>query len=79
MYVYFYESIFFKQIYSYSFHICKLNNLKVIDNLYFLMFDLNFIINVSFFKTERVRPGSPSGRPVVSWYHRRTPAGWRPH
>jgi hypothetical protein len=34
MYVYFYESIFHDKIYSYSFHIWKLNNLKVIDDLY---------------------------------------------
>ena len=34
IYVYFYKS-FFKQIYSYNFNICKLNNLKVIDDLYF--------------------------------------------
>ena len=26
--------VFSRQIYSYNFHICKLNNLKVIDNLY---------------------------------------------
>ena len=33
-YVYFYESIFSKQIYSYGFHIFKFNNLKVIHDLY---------------------------------------------
>jgi hypothetical protein len=33
MYVYFYESIF-QQIYLYNFHICKLNNLKVINDLH---------------------------------------------
>jgi len=27
-------NFFSKQIYSYNFHICKLNNLKVIDDLY---------------------------------------------
>ena len=26
--------IFSRQIYSYNFHICKLNNLKIIDDLY---------------------------------------------
>ena len=26
--------VFSRQIYSYNFHICKLNNLKVIDDLY---------------------------------------------
>ena len=34
IYVYFYESIFQDKIYLYNFYICKLNNLKVIDDLY---------------------------------------------
>jgi hypothetical protein len=29
----FMKAFFSRQIYSYSFHICKLNNLKVIDDL----------------------------------------------
>jgi hypothetical protein len=32
------------QIYSYNFYICKLNNLKVIDDLY-SMFNPNFVQN----------------------------------
>jgi len=35
VYVYFYKSIFQIKIYSYSFYIFKLNNLKVIYDLYF--------------------------------------------
>jgi hypothetical protein len=34
---------FSRQIYSYGFHISKLNNLKIIHDLYFLMFDLNIV------------------------------------
>jgi hypothetical protein len=34
IYVYFYESIFLRQIYSYNLYICKLKNLKAIDDLY---------------------------------------------
>ena len=33
MYI-FYKSIFSRQIYSYNFYIYKLNNLKIIDDLY---------------------------------------------
>ena len=34
IYVYFYESVFLRQIYSYNFHFFKPNNLKVIHDLY---------------------------------------------
>jgi hypothetical protein len=34
IYVYFYKSIFQDKIYSKNFHICKLNNLKIIADLY---------------------------------------------
>jgi hypothetical protein len=30
IYVYFYKKYFAKHIYSYNFHICKLNNLKLL-------------------------------------------------
>jgi hypothetical protein len=45
VYVYFYESIFSRQIYSYGFHIFKLNNLKVIHDFIFSMFDPNLVQN----------------------------------
>ena len=32
--MYIFIKVFLRQIYSYNFHIYKLNNLKVIDNLY---------------------------------------------
>jgi len=35
IYIYTLWKYFSRQIYSYNFYICKLNNLKVIDDLYF--------------------------------------------
>jgi hypothetical protein len=32
--MYTFMKVFLRQIYSYSFYICKLNDLKVIDDLY---------------------------------------------
>jgi len=45
IYVYYYESIFLRQIYSYNFHISKLNNSKVIDDFIISIFNPNLVKN----------------------------------
>ena len=46
--------VFSRQIYSYNFHICKLNNLKVIDDLYSQYLTQNMSKTTFFTNTEGI-------------------------
>jgi len=52
--MYTFMKVFLRQIYSYNFHICKLNNLKVIDDLYFQCLTQTLFKTISKSYTERV-------------------------
>jgi hypothetical protein len=53
--MYIFIKVFLRQIYSYSFYISKLNNLKIIHDFIFPMFNPNHIFKTTFFiDVERV-------------------------